>query len=174
VTEAPKETSSRRLLWSVVGSVVALGVAVTYAWLTGVLDPPSVKISVQEFLKQPGSRTYDSDGKSHVTTADVKIKNTWSKGLKNVEVRVSIVPTNKSDEVPWVSYDSKCQGGAPSGADFLGFYDVTMRCEFLAPKEEVNLTLGFPHMRISGLEITVRSPEREQKLEHIFDREAPE
>ncbi|HXQ71893.1 MAG TPA: hypothetical protein VN844_15465 [Pyrinomonadaceae bacterium] len=88
MTEAPKETPSRKLLWSVVGSVVALGVGVTYAWLTGVLDPPSVKISVQEFLKQPGSPTYDRDGKSHVTTADVKIKNTWSKSLKNVEVRV--------------------------------------------------------------------------------------
>lgn len=172
-TEASKEPVSRKLLWSVIGSVVAIGVGATYAWLTGVLDPPRVKISVEEFLEQPGSPTYDSDGLSHVTDANVKIKNTWSQGLKNVEVRVSIVPRDKGNEPLSVSVDPKCQRVESSGPDFLGFYTAVMRCEFLAPSEEVWVNLGFPHTRISGLQIAVRSPEREQKIEHIFDRETP-
>jgi hypothetical protein len=173
VTEAPKEPPSRKLLWYVIGSVVALGVGAIFTWLTGVLDPPDVEIAVQDSLQQPGSLTYDNDGNSHVTSAQVKIKNTWSKALKNVEVHVSIVPSDKIGEMLSVSYPSNCRGGAPNGPDILGFYDVTMQCEFLAPKERAWLTLGFPNTRIRGLKITVRSPEKVQEVEQIFDRHAP-
>jgi hypothetical protein len=172
VAEESKETPTRKLLWYVVGSVVAIVVGATSAWLTGILNPPGVKISVWEFFGDPDKPTYDTNGKSHVRTADVRIKNTWSKTLNNVEVRVSISPRDVSGararELPWVRFDPKCQGVKPSPED-VGF-SVTMRCQFLAPNEEVGLLIGFSVNRISRLEINVRSPEREQTVERSFDR----
>jgi hypothetical protein len=171
----PKETFSRKLAWSIVCSIVAIIVGATYVWLAGVFDPPAVAISVkQSFLEtRLGRATYDSDGKSVVHIADVSIKNTWSKSLKSVEVRGTIIPTDTSEkELPWVRFDPKCQGVEPKRT-FIGFFDVMMRCEFLHPNEEVALTIGFSANRISGLRISVRSPEREQTIDHIFERDAP-
>jgi hypothetical protein len=166
-----KETFSRKLAWSIVGSIVAIIVGATYVWLTGVFDPPTVAISVkQSFLEaRPGRATYDSKGKSIVHIADVSITNTWSKSMKSVEVRGMIVPTDTSEEeLPWVRFDPKCQGVEPERT-FTGFFDVMMRCEFLHPNEEVALTIGFSSNSISGLRISVRSPEREQTIDHVFE-----
>jgi hypothetical protein len=173
VTVDPRETPSRKLAWAVVGSVVAILVGAIYVWLTGLLDPPAVAISVkQSFLEaKPGNPTYDSDGKSVVHIAEVSIKNTWSKSLKSVEVRGEIVPTdtNNEDELPWVRFDPKCQG-VPPRRTYIGFFDLMMRCEFLHPNEEVGITIGFSVNRISGMRVSVRSPESEQTIDYGFER----
>ncbi|HEV3036689.1 MAG TPA: hypothetical protein VHA33_02780 [Candidatus Angelobacter sp.] len=171
--EDSKETPSRKLAWSIVGSIVAIVVGATYVWLTGIFDPPAVAVSVeQSFLEaKAGSATYDSDGKSVVHIAEVSIKNTWSKSLKSVEVRGMIVPTDQSDEeLPWTAFDPKCQGVDPTRT-FVGFYDVIMRCDFLHPNETVILTIGFRVNKIGALEIKVRSPEGEQTFDHAFERD---
>jgi hypothetical protein len=176
VAEEPKETPSQRILWFVLGSPITIMLSAASGWLWDRLDHAAVRIDVrQSLLEAPlrGGPTYDASGKSIVRAADVRIRNTWSKSLRSVEVRVLIVPRDIQEKgLPSVRFDEKCQGDLPR-LTHEGFVMLMMRCEFMQPSEEVRLTIQFSANQMRALQTNVRFPEggRQRPDWHPFDRE---